>query len=118
MLALRAALGRHTARAARALSASTTTPPSAARALSTSTPPPPPSATEAALEAKLRAALPGATSVLCRDSSGGCGTMYEITVAAAEFGGKSTVAAHKMVTAALKDDIAAWHGFHLTTKPA
>lgn len=116
MLALRAALGRHTARAARALSASTTTTPSA-RTLSTSTPPPP-TAAEAALEAKLRAALPGATSVLCRDSSGGCGTMYEITVAAAEFGGKSTVAAHKMVTAALKDDIAAWHGFHLTTKPA
>lgn len=116
MLALRAALGRHTARTARALSASTTTTPSA-RTLSTSTPPPP-TAAEAALEAKLRAALPGAKTVTVKDSSGGCGTMYEIAVVAAEFGGKSTVAAHKMVTAALKDDIAAWHGFHLTTKPA
>lgn len=89
------------------------------RALSSSTPPPPPpSAAEAALEAKLRAALPGATTVVVRDASGGCGTMYAIDVAAAEFRGVTTVKAHKMVTGALKDDVPAWHGFHLTTKAA
>lgn len=89
--------------------------PALARAASST---PPPSPAEAALEAQLRAALPGATAVTVRDTSGGCGTMYSIDVAAAEFEGKPTVKQHQLVTAALREAVPTWHGFQLTTRVA
>ena len=72
------------------------------------------SATESAIEAKLHKALT-VKDVNVRDTSGGCGTMFEIRVTAEEFRSKSIVQQHKIVTKALQSDISQWHGFTLLT---
>ncbi|GAQ85888.1 hypothetical protein KFL_002590160 [Klebsormidium nitens] len=69
---------------------------------------------EAALEEKLRSAL-DATRVKVTDTSGGCGTMYEIVVESNAFQGKNTLQQHRMVNSALAGDVEKWHGFTLRT---
>lgn len=69
---------------------------------------------ESAIQQKLRNAL-SVKEVNVRDSSGGCGTMFEIKVVAEEFQNKSIVQQHKTVTKVLKEDISQWHGFTLLT---
>lgn len=69
---------------------------------------------EAAIEQKLQQAL-DVKQVGVRDTSGGCGTMFEIKVAAEEFRNKSIVQQHKLVTKVLQSDISQWHGFVLLT---
>lgn len=70
--------------------------------------------TESAIQQKLHDAL-SVKEVNVRDTSGGCGTMFEIKIVADEFEGKSIVQQHKAVTKALKEDISQWHGFTLLT---
>lgn len=72
------------------------------------------SETESAIEQKLQNAL-AVKEVDVRDTSGGCGTMFEINIIAEEFQNKSIVQQHKVVTKVLKEDIAQWHGFTLVT---
>lgn len=72
------------------------------------------SETESAIEDKLHKALT-VKDVNVRDTSGGCGTMFEIKVTAEEFRSKSIVQQHKIVTKALQTDISQWHGFTLLT---
>jgi BolA-like protein 3 len=106
-----AACGRPTlARAAStsAVASSSSAPPSSST--------PTPSTSESALTAKLRAAFPGATSVSVTDTSGGCGTMFSISVTTPGFKNLPLPAQHKAVTAALEADIPHWHGFTLQTK--
>ncbi|CAG9465857.1 unnamed protein product [Pedinophyceae sp. YPF-701] len=57
----------------------------------------------------------GAAAVAVRDSSGGCGTMYEIMVESDSFEGKSIVKRQMMITKVLSDDIPNWHGFTMET---
>ena len=70
--------------------------------------------TESAIEQKLQKAL-SVQHVEVRDTSGGCGTMFQIRLVAQEFQNKSIVQQHKVVTKVLKDDISQWHGFTLLT---
>jgi len=70
--------------------------------------------TESAIQEKLQKALT-VKDVDVRDTSGGCGTMFEIKVAADEFKNKSIVQQHKVVTKILQDEISQWHGFVLLT---
>ncbi len=70
--------------------------------------------TESAIQEKLQKALT-VKDVDVRDTSGGCGTMFEIKVAADEFKDKSIVQQHKVVTKILQDEISQWHGFVLLT---
>ncbi|DBA90985.1 TPA: BolA-like protein 3 [Trebouxia sp. C0005] len=70
--------------------------------------------TESAIQEKLQKALT-VKDVDVRDTSGGCGTMFEIKVAADEFNNKSIVQQHKVVTKILQEEISQWHGFVLLT---
>ena len=72
------------------------------------------SETESAIQQKLQSAL-SVQEVNVRDTSGGCGTMFEIKLVAEDFKSKSIVQQHKMVTKILKEDIAQWHGFTMLT---
>jgi stress-induced morphogen len=65
---------------------------------------------------KIEQGLKGTTSISVQDTSGGCGTMYNISVVSEAFAGKSIIKQHQLVTALLKEDIPKWHGFQLVTK--
>lgn len=69
---------------------------------------------ESAIQQKLQSAL-SVKEVDVRDTSGGCGTMFEIKIVAEEFQNKSIIQQHKVVTKVLKEDISQWHGFTLMT---
>ncbi|KZO92203.1 bola-like protein, partial [Calocera viscosa TUFC12733] len=47
------------------------------------------------------------------DVSGGCGTFYAITIQSSAFSGLGMVAQHRLVTKALKEDIAGIHGLQV-----
>ena len=70
--------------------------------------------TESAIQEKLQSALT-VRDVDVRDTSGGCGTMFQIKITAEEFNNKSIVQQHKVVTKVLQEDISQWHGFTLVT---
>lgn len=53
-----------------------------------------------------------------RDVSGGCGSMFAITVESNQFKGIPMVKQHRLVNEVLKDEIAKWHGLQLSTKAA
>jgi stress-induced morphogen len=72
-------------------------------------------ATEEQLEYKLKQGLQ-ANHVRVVDTSGGCGTMYQIEVVAEAFRGKSKVQQQQLVTKLLKEDIKTWHGFVMDTR--
>lgn len=55
------------------------------------------------------------TSVAVKDVSGGCGSMFAITVVSPRFSGLPMVRQHKLVNEALKDEIPKWHGLQLQT---
>ena len=92
-----------------------TTRPFASSAAASSSPTPAPSPEEAAVASKLAAAFPGCTSTVT-DTSGGCGTMFQVSVAAPAFKGLATPRQHQAVAAALADDIRAWHGWTCETR--
>lgn len=50
-----------------------------------------------------------------RDTSGGCGAFYQITVVSSQFEGKMTLGRHRMVQTVLKDIIPQMHGLNLFT---
>ena len=56
------------------------------------------------------------TSLEVRDTSGGCGAMFSITVVSPKFAGKSLIGQHRLVTDAIRAEIAAMHGLTITTK--
>ncbi|KAK9469441.1 bola protein [Lipomyces arxii] len=51
-----------------------------------------------------------------RDVSGGCGSMFAITIVSKAFSGISMVKQHRMVNDVLSDEIKQWHGVQLKTK--
>ncbi|XP_062501802.1 bolA-like protein 3 [Corticium candelabrum] len=56
-----------------------------------------------------------ATELEVQDVSGGCGSMYQISITSEKFRGKRLIQQHRMVTEALKDEIKNMHGLTLTT---
>ncbi|KAK8205803.1 bola protein [Phyllosticta capitalensis] len=53
----------------------------------------------------------GAVHVDIIDMSGGCGQMFEAIIVSPQFAKKTTLARHRLVNAALKDEIAAIHAW-------
>uniref|UniRef100_A0A0L0P3L1 Bola-like protein n=1 Tax=Candidozyma auris TaxID=498019 RepID=A0A0L0P3L1_CANAR len=53
-----------------------------------------------------------------RDISGGCGSMFAITVESSQFKGIPMIKQHRLVNEVLKEEIAQWHGLQLKTKAA
>ncbi|PNS15137.1 hypothetical protein CAC42_8138 [Sphaceloma murrayae] len=51
-----------------------------------------------------------------RDVSGGCGSMYAISVTSGKFKGLSVMKQHRMVNEALKGEMEKWHGCQIRTK--
>ncbi|WPK23938.1 hypothetical protein PUMCH_001188 [Australozyma saopauloensis] len=51
-----------------------------------------------------------------KDVSGGCGSMFAISVESEAFKGLPMVKQHRLVNDALKEEIAKWHGLQLKTK--
>lgn len=54
-------------------------------------------------------------SVLVRDVSGGCGSMYAIDIASPRFRGKNLLAQQRLVNRALGDQVKQWHGLQIRT---
>mmetsp|Transcript_27006 Transcript_27006/g.44023 ORF Transcript_27006/g.44023 Transcript_27006/m.44023 type:complete len:121 (+) Transcript_27006:1-363(+) len=57
-----------------------------------------------------------ATKAEVKDISGGCGSMYSITVESPLFQGKRLVQQHRMVKELLKTEISNMHGLTITTR--
>lgn len=55
------------------------------------------------------------TSLLVRDVSGGCGSMYAIDVASPKFRGLSLLQQQRLVTKTLGDKVKEWHGVQIRT---
>ncbi|CAG9983931.1 unnamed protein product [Clonostachys byssicola] len=55
------------------------------------------------------------TSLLVRDVSGGCGSMYAIDIVSPQFKGKTLLAQQRLVTKALGDRVKEWHGVQIRT---
>ncbi|KAF2631636.1 bola domain-containing protein [Macroventuria anomochaeta] len=66
--------------------------------------------TPEAIKQKLETNL-GATHVEIEDMSGGCGQMFEAIIVSPQFTKKTTLARHRLVNAALKEEIAAIHAW-------
>ncbi|KAL5120908.1 hypothetical protein ACEQ8H_001095 [Pleosporales sp. CAS-2024a] len=66
--------------------------------------------TPESIEKKLKEDL-GAVHVEIADLSGGCGQMYEAIIVSPQFAKKTTLARHRLVNSALKDEIAAIHAW-------
>lgn len=56
------------------------------------------------------------TELLVQDVSGGCGSMYAIEIASAEFKGKSVLQQQRMVNKSLGELVKGWHGVQIRTK--
>lgn len=54
-------------------------------------------------------------SVLVRDVSGGCGSMYAIDIASQAFKGKGLLQQQRLVTKALGERVKEWHGVQIRT---
>ncbi|XP_067123675.1 bolA-like protein 3 [Centruroides vittatus] len=59
--------------------------------------------------------FPKAATIKVSDISGGCGSMFEISIESKEFHGKSRVQQHMMVNQALKNEIKDMHGLRIFT---
>jgi stress-induced morphogen len=53
-----------------------------------------------------------------QDVSGGCGSMYAVSVTSDRFKGLPMIKQHRLVNEILKERIAGWHGLQLKTKAA
>lgn len=67
------------------------------------------------IKTKLKSTFPKAKSIEIEDISGGCGSMYEIHIESEDFSSMRTVAQHKLVTDALKDEVKKLHGLRIFT---
>lgn len=81
------------------------------------TPPDYLSAAELLIFEKLRAQLQP-VKLEVQDISGGCGSMYGLDIVSPRFNGMSVIKQHQLVNSVLKEEIKAWHGVQLKTKPA
>ncbi|CAK9442194.1 uncharacterized protein LODBEIA_P59370 [Lodderomyces beijingensis] len=56
------------------------------------------------------------TKLSVQDVSGGCGSMFAISVESPKFKGLPMIKQHRLVNEKLKDEIKKWHGLQLKTK--
>uniref|UniRef100_M4BXR7 BolA-like protein n=1 Tax=Hyaloperonospora arabidopsidis (strain Emoy2) TaxID=559515 RepID=M4BXR7_HYAAE len=56
-----------------------------------------------------------AEHVKVTDVSGGCGSMFDVEVASAQFAGQSRVKQHRMVNEVLREEIKTMHGLTIRT---
>ncbi|XP_049541603.1 bolA-like protein 3 [Anopheles darlingi] len=70
---------------------------------------------EETLRKALELKFPKAKHIVVTDISGGCGSMYEISVETTEFKGLSTVKQHRLITETLKNEIRDMHGLRIYT---
>ncbi|XP_050092899.1 bolA-like protein 3 isoform X2 [Anopheles aquasalis] len=70
---------------------------------------------EETLRKALELKFPKAKNIVVTDMSGGCGSMYEISVETTEFKGLSTVKQHRLIAEALKNEIRDMHGLRIHT---
>ena len=61
------------------------------------------------------ATLSPIASLLVRDVSGGCGSMYAIDIASPKFKGLSLLQQQRLVTKTLGDKVKEWHGVQIRT---
>ena len=66
------------------------------------------------MENLLRTKL-GATEVKVMDTSGGCGSFYNVIVVSPQFDGMTTIRQHRAVTAVLEAEIGKMHGLTIRT---
>lgn len=66
------------------------------------------------MEQALRQKL-GASFVRVNDTSGGCGSFYQVTVVSPAFEGKTAIKQHKAVNEVLEADIGKMHGLTIKT---
>ncbi|KAL2105102.1 hypothetical protein VUR80DRAFT_8999 [Thermomyces stellatus] len=66
--------------------------------------------TEAQLQEAITARL-GATHAEVTDISGGCGQAFQATIVSPQFAGLNSLKRHRLVNAALKDEIARIHAW-------
>ncbi|MCJ1252987.1 hypothetical protein MMC24_000794 [Lignoscripta atroalba] len=55
------------------------------------------------------------TKLEVQDISGGCGSMYALSITSARFKGLPMVKQHRLVNEVLREEIAGWHGVQLRT---
>ena len=67
------------------------------------------------LSAKLTASL-SPTLLEVRDDSGGCGARFVVTIVSAKFEGLAPLARHRLVNAALKEELPLIHALSLSCK--
>lgn len=70
---------------------------------------------EAKIVSVLKEKFPLAKDIQVQDISGGCGSMYHISIESKEFSGIRKVKQHMMVNEALKKEIQAMHGLRIET---
>lgn len=51
-----------------------------------------------------------------QDVSGGCGSMFAISIVSEKFKGISMIKQHRLVNSILSEEIKKWHGIQLVTK--
>eukprot|EP00054_Salpingoeca_dolichothecata_P033487 m.267528 g.267528 ORF g.267528 m.267528 type:complete len:88 (+) comp33509_c0_seq1:16-279(+) len=66
------------------------------------------------LETKLKSGL-AATHVDIKDTSGGCGSSFEVIIVSAAFEGKPLLARHRLVNACLEEELKTIHAFSQKT---
>ncbi|KAI9868331.1 MAG: hypothetical protein M1813_005774 [Trichoglossum hirsutum] len=70
-----------------------------------------PALTSAQLHTALKTSLPSLTHLTIQDTSGGCGTSFSATLVSPVFGGKTTLARHRLVNGALRDEMPRIHAW-------
>jgi len=71
---------------------------------------------EKRIAAKIEGTVAGCELIAVKDTSGGCGTMYEIRVLSDAFRGKSKVQQQMLVMRGLQEEVSQWHGFTMMTE--
>ncbi|KAF2434378.1 bola-like protein, partial [Tothia fuscella] len=56
------------------------------------------------------------TALEVQDISGGCGSMYAVSITTERFQGLPVIKQHRLVNEVLGEDIKSWHGIQLRTK--
>ncbi|RDI79414.1 Efflux pump [Venturia inaequalis] len=56
------------------------------------------------------------TALEVQDVSGGCGSMYSVSITSERFKGLAVIKQHRLVNEILGEDIKSWHGIQLRTK--
>ena len=71
---------------------------------------------QTSLETKLSTAFPNAAAIQVVDTSGGCGSGFEICVVDSQFESMRKINSQRLVNKAIKEELKSIHSVRLTTK--